>query len=424
MGSWQFFFILGVVCCLFDVENATHATALEVTAGGRLYNVVVDNDVNGKKLLDHGQLPSRVTFIPLNKIQSQPIDGRTCETAKKLVGKENCHTAISLVSFDDEQLLPAMNYVFGGSFVCRNLEEARKVTFHQNIKRKTVTLDGDVVDPQGTLTGGSRATGASLLVKLSELKQYRNEYEAKERQLKEAEQELRNMEQTSGQYRAVKQRYDVKRHEFELLQQRLQQTTHHRQVQEAEKMTAELEEAEKKAEECKTIITEGKSRIKELEHQVKNADSIREKQLKAAQTELERCKKKAAASQAKWKEHANDADSLKLELEELRKSIETTENQIKGMINTFHSSYIMIRVMQPIHYFSDAETALVRLQEEMVVLEGALDEEQAKTAEMKDQIDEFKERMAAQNLEISNRIAQKEQKEAQVLIHSLCIWVW
>ena len=313
------------------MPDVTYATALEVTAGGRLYNVVVDTQQTAKKLVDRGQLPQRVTFIPLNQIDARKMDARTAATAQKIAKDNPCHPAISLIGFEGE-LEPAMNYIFGNSFVCNNLDTARKVTFDNNVRRKTVTLDGDVVDPGGTLTGGSRAQGASLLAKLSELKQYRTEYEAKEQQLKETEHELRDMGKSVNQYRAAKERYDIKRHEFELLQQRLQQTLHHRQVQDLENMQKELQESEKKAEECKTIVTQGKKRIKELEDQVKNASSIREKQLKAAQTELERCKKKAAASQAKWKEHANDADSLKLELEELRKSIETTETQLTGKI--------------------------------------------------------------------------------------------
>ena len=89
------------------------------------------------------------------------------------------------------------------------------------------------------------------------MKQYRNEYEAKEKQLKEAEHELRDMERCSEQYRTLKQRYDVKRHEFELLQQRLQQTLHHRQVQEVEQMNAELEAMCQKAEECTNILKQG-----------------------------------------------------------------------------------------------------------------------------------------------------------------------
>ena len=80
----------------------------------------------------------------------------------------------------------------------------------------------------------------------------------------------------------------------------------------------------------RSIENLNKSCIKELENQLQNASKIRKTQLKAAQAELDRCKMAAAASQSKWKEHANDADSLKLELEELRKSIEATDIQLKG----------------------------------------------------------------------------------------------
>jgi chromosome segregation ATPase len=132
-------------------------------------------------------------------------------------------------------------------------------------------------------------------------------------------------------------------HEFELLQQRLQQTLHHRQTQEVENMKSELESAEQKALECTGIIKEGKSCIKELENQLQNASKIRKTQLKAAQAELDRCKMAAAASQSKWKEHANDADSLKLELEELRKSIEATDIQLKGNDILFLSLNCMFR---------------------------------------------------------------------------------
>lgn len=409
-----------MVCSLFDVQDVSFATALEVTAGGRLYNVVVDNENTAKKLLEKGQLQSRVTFIPLNKIEGRTIDDRTTAAAVRVAGKENCHTAISLIGFD-HQLAPAMKFIFGSSFVCRNIEEARKVTFHEQILRKTVTLDGDVVDPAGTLTGGSRASGASLLVKLNELKQYRNEFESKSRQLNEAVEELKSMELASGQYRTLKQRYDVKKHEFELLQQRLQQTLHHRQTQEVENMKTELQTAEEKATECQTIITQGKLRIKELEDQVKNASQIREKQLKAAQAELERCKKKAAASQAKWKEHANDADSLKLELEELRKSIETTEVQLQGvflllrLMLMLYSRYTCKNICCFFLMYLETEAALVKLQEEMTVLNQALVKEQEKVNEIRQQIESFKEQMAKQNLEISKRLAGKEQRETQVI---------
>ena len=321
--------ISGVVCNLFQVKDVAFATALEVTAGGRLYNVVVDNEAAAKKLLERGQLQKRVTFIPLNKIEGRSIDDRTVATAKKIIGDDRCHTALSLIGYGRD-LEPAMKFIFGGSFVCNNLEDARKVTFHQQVQRKTVTLDGDVVDPAGTLTGGSRSSAASMLAQLDEMHRQRAEYEAKENQLHQVEQELKDLERSAGQYRALKQRYDVKRHEFELLQQRLEQTPHHRLAQEVAKMKGELETFGQTVIECTAQVKQSQVRRKELEEQLKNSNQIREKQLKQAQTELDRCKKQAAASQAKWKEHADDANSLKLEIEELKKSIESTETQLQG----------------------------------------------------------------------------------------------
>lgn len=59
---------------------------------------------------------------------------------------------------------------------------------------------------------------------------------------------------------------------------------------------------------------------------------------------------------------------------------------------------------------------MVKLHEEMKVLDEALVEEQEKVNEVRRQIDEFKERINAQNQEISKRLASKEQREAQVTI--------
>lgn len=56
-----------------DSEHHNKATALEVAAGGRLYNVVVENEKIGKDLLTNGRLRKRVTIIPLNKINARTL---------------------------------------------------------------------------------------------------------------------------------------------------------------------------------------------------------------------------------------------------------------------------------------------------------------------------------------------------------------
>lgn len=64
--------VKGLVASLVGLDklNYNAATALEITAGGRLYNVVVESDEVGKQLLQNGRLKRRVTLIPLNRIES------------------------------------------------------------------------------------------------------------------------------------------------------------------------------------------------------------------------------------------------------------------------------------------------------------------------------------------------------------------
>jgi structural maintenance of chromosome 2 len=64
--------VKGLVASLISLrkEDYNKSTALEITAGGRLYNVVVEDEKVGKDLLSKGQLKKRVTLIPLNKINA------------------------------------------------------------------------------------------------------------------------------------------------------------------------------------------------------------------------------------------------------------------------------------------------------------------------------------------------------------------
>ena len=64
--------VKGLVAQLFtlDKSHVRAGTALEICAGGRLYNVVVDTSATGTQLLQNGRLKKRVTIIPLDKISA------------------------------------------------------------------------------------------------------------------------------------------------------------------------------------------------------------------------------------------------------------------------------------------------------------------------------------------------------------------
>ncbi|KXJ92212.1 SMCs flexible hinge, partial [Microdochium bolleyi] len=135
--------VKGLVAQLFtlDKEHTAAGTALEICAGGRLYNVVVDNEVTGTQLLQGGKLRKRVTIIPLNKIAAFKASAQTIATAQKLA-PGRVDLALSLVGYDD-QVSAAMEYVFGNTLVCHDAETAKRVTFDQNVRMRSITLEGD-----------------------------------------------------------------------------------------------------------------------------------------------------------------------------------------------------------------------------------------------------------------------------------------
>ena len=64
--------VKGLVANLVTLDSSDYnkSTALEITANGKLYNVVVQDEKVGKDLLQNGRLKKRVTIIPLNKINA------------------------------------------------------------------------------------------------------------------------------------------------------------------------------------------------------------------------------------------------------------------------------------------------------------------------------------------------------------------
>lgn len=163
--------VKGVLAKLLETKNEWSALALEIVAGGKLYQVVVDNEKTAADILKFGRLMNRVTMIPLNRISSRTVDPRKMQKAHQLARNQGAKVweALELIHFDQE-MRPAMEYAFGSSIICENSDIAKAVTFDKDIKTRTVTLEGDSYDPAGTLQGGSApSSGTPILLKLHNL---------------------------------------------------------------------------------------------------------------------------------------------------------------------------------------------------------------------------------------------------------------
>ncbi|KAL1023904.1 hypothetical protein UPYG_G00048760 [Umbra pygmaea] len=328
--GWDRGRVKGLLANLITVSDVSYATSLEVVAGGRLYNVVVDTEVTGKKLLEKGELKRRYTIIPLNKISARTLNDSVVSAAKSLVGEHNVHTALSLVGYEAD-LRKAMEYVFGSTLVCDTLDNAKRVAFDKRVSTKTVTLGGDVFDPQGTLTGGARSQSASVLSSLQELRDAQENLLAREAELQTLDKELAGVKGTAERYRVLKQQLDIKTEELDILQAKLQQSSFHKQQEELETLRKTIEECEETMRTTKEVQKKAEEKYKVLENKMKNAEAEREKELKDAQKKLNSAKAKADAFSKKLKERQQEAESLALELEELKREQAGYEQQIQAV---------------------------------------------------------------------------------------------
>lgn len=213
--------VKGLVAQLFtlDKENIPAATALEICAGGRLYNVVVDTAEIGTQLLQKGKLRKRVTIIPLNKISAFRASVEKIGAAQNIApGKVDL--ALSLIGYDEE-ITAAMNYVFGNTLICHDSDTAKGVTFDPSVRMKSVTLDGDVYDPSGTLSGGSAPNSSGVLVTLQKLNEITREIRSKERLLASLEDNMRKEKKKLDATRSLKQELDLKSHEVKLTEEQI-----------------------------------------------------------------------------------------------------------------------------------------------------------------------------------------------------------
>lgn len=213
--------VKGLVAQLFtlDKEKSQSGTALEICAGGRLYNVVVDTSETGTQLLQNGKLKKRVTIIPLNKISAFRASADKIGAAQRIApGKVDL--ALSLIGYDNE-VSAAMEYVFGSTLICEDAETAKRVTFDPAVRMKSVTLEGDLYDPSGTLSGGSSPNSSNVLVTLQKLNEISSQLESQERELGELRALMSKEKKKLDSAHQIKQELDLKSHEIKITEDQI-----------------------------------------------------------------------------------------------------------------------------------------------------------------------------------------------------------
>jgi structural maintenance of chromosome 2 len=319
--------VYGRVAELVTVNKPETMAALEQTAGGKLFNVVVDDEVTGKKLLSKGKLSQRVTILPLNKIASREIRADKVKLAESVGGAANVDTAISLVKYNKD-VDAAMKHVFGGNFICKDMDVAKKVTFHEKIKTKSVTLDGDVTDPSGTLSGGAAKKSAPILAVMHEYKIAKARLTELEAALVKIDKDLSILRASKSKYDTLKEQYDLKAHQVELNRSRIEQSTCSQVLKEVSDLEASIVDSKAALKACEQKKKDVVTRLASIEKEMKQAKAEQENKTKAVEKQIVVAKKALTAAKAATAKAKQAADESVLELEAAKAELVNLENQV------------------------------------------------------------------------------------------------
>jgi len=164
--------VVGPVSSLIKTADE-YTVAIETALGAALQNVVVNTDQDGKaciRMLKQSN-GGRITALPLNMLRPKQLRESGIEACRGFVG-----LAPSLVQFD-KKFDVLISYLLGTTVVCENLDTAVEMSRKYGSRFRIVTLDGQVMNAGGSMTGGSASKSAGILSRANAVERLEKELE-------------------------------------------------------------------------------------------------------------------------------------------------------------------------------------------------------------------------------------------------------
>jgi len=172
--------IRGPVYKLMEVP-ATYTVAIETALGGALQNIVTETEEQAKYAIGYlkQENQGRATFLPVSTIKGEIINGKQFEKYQGFIG-----VAADLIQYSKEYT-GIFGSLLGRILICEDLDSATALAGATGYRWRAVTLDGQVINAGGSLTGGSLAKGTGILSRQTEINALRGDCAKIEGQLKE-----------------------------------------------------------------------------------------------------------------------------------------------------------------------------------------------------------------------------------------------
>ena len=390
----------GTVAQLGNVEGR-FATACETAAGGRLANVVVDDDGVGQHCIEFlkSRNAGRATFLPLTE-----MDQRRLPSLPDHPGVVDF--AYNLVDFD-EDYAGVFSYVLGDTVVVEDIETARDLMGNVRL----VTLDGDLVEKSGAMTGGSKSGSRysfegsegkleRVAARIQELEDDRQAVREELRAVEDRLEDARDKESDAAEkVRDIESDIESAEGKVDSAEERIERLEAELEAKEAEReeVSAEMEDIEASIADQTETIEAIEADIAELEAEVEDSP------LPDLTAEADEIRADIDDLEARRDEYDATLNDLQLQREYAQEAIEDLHEDIEDAQNRK----------------AEAEEAIDDLEEQVAEKEETLEEKRAEVAELEDELADLKEEREALREELAEaREARDEAKEHAAEVES------
>jgi len=311
--------IYGPVAQLITVEERFE-TAIEVSLGASLQNIVTDDEYAAKRAIEYLKRNNlgRATFLPKSAIKPRTLDGSLLAEIRQMQGFEGI--AADKVKCDD-QFSGIIQNLLGRTVIVDNMDSGIKMARKFDFMFRIVTLDGDLINAGGSMTGGSNGSKSSSII-------------GRNRVIKENEAELKRL---SALMKAIDDEIRIKETELTDISNTYEQE---------QKVLSELELVRLRDENHVASITDNVKKItaklnmlrqqeKEAEEQIKEimAESEKESQkVKAIEDEIQLLKAKVQANQLKNRDEQQKRDELHIDINDYRVSVNSIRESKQSIL--------------------------------------------------------------------------------------------
>ncbi len=252
----------GVLANIISVPSE-YETAIEMCLGASLQNIVTDTEEDAQKLVEHLRKNNlgRASFLPITSVK-----GKKVENIKgKKIGVIGI--AADLVKFDKKYEQIILN-LLGRTVVVDNMKNAINIAKENNYSFRIITVEGDVINPSGAITGGSVAKKTVNILGRS------REIETLEKELKKLKEKIQKSEKDKEKY--VNSSEDIIE-EIQALEKQLQETdiTYATEKQRVISIDENIEQIQKRIEKLK----QEKNRTAESQKETVASKEANEKQI-------------------------------------------------------------------------------------------------------------------------------------------------